>query len=53
MKEGSAELLILSLIERRTRHDYEIGKLIEERSEGVKRCSFYPMLYRARGAGPD
>ncbi len=31
----AAVLLILSLIERRTRHDYEIGKLIQERSEGV------------------
>ena len=35
LKKGSAELLILSLIEHRTRHGYEIGKLIEERSEGV------------------
>jgi PadR family transcriptional regulator, regulatory protein PadR len=34
LKKGSAELLILSLIERRARHGYEISKLIEERSEG-------------------
>ena len=35
LKKGSAELLILSLIEHRSRHGNEIGKLIEERSEGV------------------
>jgi hypothetical protein len=35
LKKGSAELLILSLIEHRARHGYEIGKLIEERSAGV------------------
>ena len=30
-KKGSAELLMLSLIEHRSRHGYEIGKLIETR----------------------
>src|SRR6266498_3260590 len=35
MKKGSAELLILSLVETRARHGYEIGKLIEARSKGV------------------
>ena len=28
LKKGSAELLILSLVEARARHGYEIGKLI-------------------------
>ena len=54
LKKGSAELLILSLIEHRTRHGYEIGKLIEERSEGVLKynvASFYPLLYRLEGRG--
>jgi transcriptional regulator len=49
LKKGSAELLILSLIESRARHGYEISKLIETRSGGVLRfnvASFYPMLYR-------
>ena len=48
------ELLILSLIEHRTRHGYEIGKLIEERSEGVLKynvASFYPLLYRLEARG--
>ena len=34
LKKGSAELLILSLVEARPRHGYEISKLIEERSGG-------------------
>jgi len=49
LKKGSAELLILSLVETRARHGYEIGKLIEERSEGALRfnvASLYPLLYR-------
>jgi len=54
LKKGSAELLILSLLERRARHGYEISKLIEERSEGVLRynvASFYPLLYRLEARG--
>jgi len=53
-KKGSAELLILSLIEHRARHGYEISKLIEERSEGVLKfnvASFYPLLYRLEDRG--
>ena len=54
LKKGSAELLILSLIEHRTRHGYEISKLIEQRSEGVLKynvASFYPLLYRLEERG--
>jgi transcriptional regulator len=54
LKKGSAELLILSLIEHRARHGYEIGKLIEERSQGVLKyniASFYPLLYRLEARG--
>ena len=32
LKKGSAELLVLSLVEDRPRHGYEIGQLIERRS---------------------
>jgi PadR family transcriptional regulator len=49
VKKGSAELLVLALVEDRARHGYEIGKLIEERSGGVLKfhiASLYPMLYR-------
>ena len=49
LKKGSAELVILSLVEARARHGYEIGQLIEQRSEGALRfkvASLYPLLYR-------
>jgi transcriptional regulator len=49
LKKGSAELLILSLVEVRARHGYEIGKMIEARSGGDLRfnaASLYPLLYR-------
>ena len=48
-KKGSAELLILSLLEDQPRHGYEIGKLIEVRSGGTLHfhvASLYPLLYR-------
>ena len=54
LKKGSAELLILSLLEARARHGYEISKLIEQRSEGVLRfhvASLYPLLYRLERRG--
>jgi transcriptional regulator len=54
LKKGSAELLILSLVEDRQRHGYEISKLIESRSEGALRfnvASLYPMLYRMEKRG--
>jgi transcriptional regulator len=53
-KRGSAELLILSLVEARPRHGYEISKLIEQRSEGAIRfyaASLYPLLYRLEKRG--
>jgi transcriptional regulator len=48
-KKGSAELLLLSLVETLPRHGYEISKLIEQRSQGALRfhaASLYPLLYR-------
>ena len=54
LKKGSAELLILSLLEDRPRHGYEIGQLIELRSRGALRfnvASLYPMLYRLEKRG--
>ncbi len=53
-KKGSAELLILSLVEARPRHGYEISKLIEQRSGGSVRfhvASLYPLLYRLEKRG--
>ena len=54
LKKGSAELLVLSLVEGRARHGYEIGKLIEARSRGGLRyniASLYPLLYRLEKRG--
>jgi len=54
LKKGSAELLILSLVEARPRHGYEISKLIESRSDGAVRfnvASLYPLLYRLEKRG--
>jgi PadR family transcriptional regulator PadR len=54
LKKGSAELLILSLIEGRPRHGYDIGQLIELRSRGAIRfnvASLYPLLYRLENRG--
>jgi len=49
LKKGSTELLILSLLEARPRHGYELGKLIEQKSQGklqFRVASLYPMLCR-------
>src|SRR4029077_20302028 len=54
LKKGSAELLILSLVQDRQRHGYEISKLIESRSAGALRfnvASLYPMFYRLEKRG--
>ena len=54
LKKGSAELLILSLVEDQPRHGYEISKLIEARSGGVltfRVASLYPLLYRLEERG--
>ena len=54
LKKGAAELLLLSLLDARPRHGYELGKLIESRSGG--RLVFHidalsPLLYRLEERG--
>lgn len=54
LKKGSAELLILSLLESQARHGYELSKLIATRSAGVltfRAASLYPLLYRLEQRG--
>src|ERR671912_1374134 len=49
LKKGAAELLLLSVLEARPRHGYELGKLIETQSGGrlvFHLDSLYPLLYR-------
>jgi len=54
LKRGSAELLILSLLDARPRHGYDLSKLIESRSSGQLKFhidSLYPLLYRLEERG--
>jgi PadR family transcriptional regulator PadR len=53
-KKGSAELLVLSLLEDQPRHGYDISKLIQMRSGGALRfhvTSLYPLLHRLEKQG--
>jgi PadR family transcriptional regulator PadR len=54
LKKGAAELLLLSVLEARPRHGYELGKLIETQSGGrlvFHLDSLYPLLYRLEERG--
>jgi len=54
LKRGSAELLILSLLDARPRHGYELSNLIHTRSGGQLTFhidSLYPLLYRLEERG--
>jgi transcriptional regulator len=49
VKRGSAELAVLSLLERGAMHGYEIAKRVEQETGGVLKfdvASLYPLLYR-------
>lgn len=53
-KKGSAEILILALVEEQDRHGYDIARLIEERSNGTLTftlASLYSSLYRLEARG--
>jgi PadR family transcriptional regulator PadR len=54
LRKGSAEMLILALLEERERHGYDLAKLIERRSSGELSfhvASLYPVLYRLERRG--
>ncbi len=54
LKKGAAELLLLSVLEARPRHGYELAKLIETSSGGrlvFHLDSLYPLLYRLEERG--
>jgi transcriptional regulator len=54
LKKGSAEFLVLSLLEAEPRHGYELQKLIESRSKGILTfnvATLYPLLYRMEERG--
>jgi len=54
LRKGSAELLVLGVLEERSRHGYEIARLIELRSDGeitFHSATLYPTLYRLEKRG--
>jgi len=54
LKKGSAEPIILALLEQRPRHGYEISQMIESQSDGAVRfkvTSLYPLLYKLEKRG--
>src|SRR5689334_10878606 len=49
LQKGSAEMIVLALLEGRARHGYELAKLIESQSDSKLQfhvASLYPLLYR-------
>ena len=53
-KKGSAEIVILAIVEQEAHHGYEIAKLIEQRTDGDLRftlASLYATLYRMEDRG--
>src|SRR5262249_35968376 len=54
IQKGSAEMILMALLEGRQRHGYELAKLIESQSESRLQfhvASLYPMLYRLERKG--
>jgi transcriptional regulator len=54
LKKGSAELMVLAVVEDHPRHGYDIARRIDESSGGLLRfhvASLYPMLYRMERRG--
>ena len=54
LKRGSAELIILSVLDARPRHGYDLSKQIQARSGGQLKFhidSLYPLLYRLEERG--
>ena len=53
-KKGSAEIVILAIVEHESHHGYEIAKVIEQRTDGALRftlASLYSTLYRLEDRG--
>ncbi len=54
LQKGSAELLVLAVLDGRRRHGYEIAQQIEIRSEGrlkFQAATLYPLLYKLEKRG--
>jgi transcriptional regulator len=54
LQKGSAEFLVLSILDGPGRHGYELAQIIESRSDGrlsFKAATLYPLLYRLEKQG--
>src|SRR5688572_32794486 len=54
LKKGSAEFIVLALLENEQRHGYDLARLIASRTKGVLKfhaASLYPLLYRLEKRG--
>src|SRR5262245_11986973 len=54
LQKGSAEFLVLAILDGPQRHGYEIAQLIETRSGGrlkFQAATLYPLLYKLEHAG--
>ena len=54
LQKGSAELLVLAVLDGPQRHGYEIAQLIDARSEGrlkFQAATLYPLLYKLEKRG--
>ncbi|MGH9720330.1 MAG: PadR family transcriptional regulator [Bryobacteraceae bacterium] len=54
LQKGSAEMIVLALLEGRERHGYDLAKRIESASQSKLQfqvASLYPMLYRLERKG--
>jgi transcriptional regulator len=54
LQKGSAEFLVLALLDGPQRHGYEIAQLIEQRSDGrlkFQAATLYPLLYKLEKRG--
>lgn len=54
LRKGSAEMLVLGVLQERSRHGYDIARTIEDRSDGeitFHSATLYPTLYRLEKKG--
>lgn len=54
LQKGSAEFLLLSILDGPDRHGYELAQIIENRSSGrlkFKAATLYPLLYKFEKEG--
>lgn len=54
LQKGSAEFLVLAVLDGPQRHGYEIAQLIEQRSDGrlkFQAATLYPLLYKLEKRG--